>query len=84
MAGAITKTIIWISSHPTEMYFSALRKSCLSTSLLCGEDMESLFFWRRRVFNGLVGLGGTPPKGMIWEEEDWADEQDTAHRSMGE
>ena len=23
-------------------------------------------------------------KGMVWEEEDWVDEQDTAHRSMGE
>jgi hypothetical protein len=21
-------------------------------------------------------------KGMVWEEEDWVDEQDTAHRSM--
>ena len=23
-------------------------------------------------------------KGMVWEEEDWVDEQDTAHRSMDE
>ena len=23
-------------------------------------------------------------KGMIWEEEDWVDDQDTAHRSMDE
>jgi hypothetical protein len=23
-------------------------------------------------------------KGMVWEEEDWVDEQDTAHRSMNE
>jgi len=23
-------------------------------------------------------------KGMVWEEEDWVDEQDIAHRSMDE
>ena len=23
-------------------------------------------------------------KGMIWEEEDWIDEEETAHRSMDE
>jgi len=74
------QSCMWGCKMPVEMiidHWNPSQKRYRSETFCYGPKSCSLY---------RAGRTRTVPgrKGMVWEEEDWVDEQDTAHRSMDE